>query len=202
MRMTPWDVRYGGEGFFYGAEPNDFLREEAGRLAHASEILCLAEGEGRNAVFLASLGHRVTGVDASAVGLAKARRLATERSVHLDTVVADLADYDLGEARWDAVVSIWCHLPPALRGDLNVRIRRALRPGGMLLLEHYHPRQLDYRTGGPPDAALLVTTGELRTAFDGFRVEHAFEGERTVQEGAHHSGPSYVTQFAARCPLD
>ena len=198
FNAAPWDSRYGAESFFYGSEPNDFLREKAPLLAAGSDVLCLAEGEGRNAVFLATLGHRVTGVDASPVGLAKAQRLAAERGTTLTTEVADLADFDLGDARWDAVVSIWCHLPAAMRPSMHGRIARAMRTGGLVLFEHYHPRQLDYRTGGPPDAAMLLTLDELRRDFSGFDVVHAWEGERPIVEGTGHKGTSYVTQFVAR----
>jgi SAM-dependent methyltransferase len=194
----PWDSRYGREDFFYGSEPNDFLRTHGHRIAPHGEVLCLAEGEGRNAVFLASLGHSATGVDGSPVGLQKAHRLASERGTTIDTVVADLGAYDLGTARWDAVVSIWCHLSAAMRPSMHARVRRALRHGGLVLFEHYHPRQLDYRTGGPPDAAMMLTLDELRSDFDGFELLHAWEGERNIIEGTGHKGPSFVTQFVAR----
>ena len=161
-------------------------------------MLCLAEGEGRNAVFLAERGFQVTGVDGSKVGLEKAKRLARERGVKLETIVADLREYDPGSARWDAIVSIWCHLPPDLRAALHPKLVTALAPGGVLLLEHYHPRQLEYRTGGPPDAKLLVTREELERDFASLSVLHAFEGERDVHEGSGHGGASYVTQLIAR----
>ncbi len=195
-----WDERFGGPTYLYGTEPNDFLREHGARLPLPGPVLSLAEGEGRNAVFLASLGYVVTGVDGSGVGLAKARRLAADRGVTIETVEADLATFDLGEARWAGVVSIWCHLASALRSDLHARIARALRPGGVFLLEHYHPRQVDYRTGGPPDPTFLVTLAELRAAFPGWIELHAFEGERDVHEGALHEGRSFVTQWIARRP--
>ena len=97
-----WDQRYGEPGYAYGTAPNDFLAAHAARyLPVAGEVLCLAEGEGRNAVFLARLGFRVTGVDGSAVGLEKARQLAAENSVEIQTIVADLGGFDLGVGRWD-----------------------------------------------------------------------------------------------------
>lgn len=195
---NPWDTRYAGEAFMYGTAPNDFLREQVGSIPPGGRVLCLAEGEGRNAVFLAERGFRVTGVDGSKVGLEKAQRLARKRGVKLETVVADLRDFDLGAGQWDAIVSIWCHVPPDLRASLHPRIVAALAPGGVFLLEHYHPRQLEYRTGGPPDAALLVTRGELERDFAGLTVLHAFEGEREVQEGTGHAGKSFVTRFLAR----
>lgn len=195
---NPWDTRYAGDAFMYGTAPNDFLREQVGVLPPAGRVLCLAEGEGRNAVFLAERGFQVTGVDGSKVGLDKAQRLARERGVKLETIVADLRDFDLGTARWDAIVSIWCHVPPDLRAALHPRIAAALAPGGVLLLEHYHPRQLEYRTGGPPDAKLLLTRSELQHDFKALKVLHSFEGEREIREGSGHAGKSFVTQFIAQ----
>lgn len=195
-----WDERYGDDSFFYGTDPSDFLREQAHLLTSGADVLCLAEGEGRNAVFLAERGLRVTGVDGSAVGLEKARRLATERGVAIETVVADLGAWDLGDARWDAVVSIWTHLPEAVRASLHPRVARALRPGALLLLEHYHPRQIAYGTGGPSDPAMMTTLAELDASFPGWERLHAFEGERDVHEGKGHGGLSFVTQVVLRRP--
>ncbi|MFO0553469.1 MAG: class I SAM-dependent methyltransferase [Polyangiaceae bacterium] len=197
-----WDQRYQIVSYFYGTEPNDFLREQAARIPDSAEVLCLAEGEGRNAVFLASRGLRVTGVDGSRVGLEKAERLAAARNVSIETVVADLSTWELGEARWDAVVSIWAHLPAALRASLHPRIARALRPGGRLLLEHYHPKQIDYGTGGPPDPSMMLTLAEMDRDFPGWTRLHAFEGERDVHEGLGHNGKSFVTQLVLEKPAN
>ncbi len=195
---NPWDARYAGDAFMYGTAPNDFLREQVGALPAGGRVLCLAEGEGRNAVFLAERGFVVTGVDASKVGLEKAQRLAQQRGVKLETIVADLREFDLGTAQWDAIISIWCHVPPDLRAGLHPKIVAGLKPGGVLLLEHYHPRQLSYGTGGPPDAKLLVTRSDLERDFAALTVVHAFEGERDIHEGSGHAGKSFVTQFLAR----
>jgi SAM-dependent methyltransferase len=200
MTTPSWDERYGTSDFFYGREPNDFLRAQAPELPKGGRVLCLAEGEGRNAVFLAQLGFQVTAVDASSVGLEKARRLATERGVSIDTVLIDLRDFEPGDESFDAVVSIWCHLSSALRPTVHHRIRRALRPGGRLVLEHYHPRQVSYGTGGPKDVDFLMTAEELRSSFSALRTVRLFEGEREVHEGAGHSGLSFVTQFVAEKP--
>lgn len=197
---NPWDERYAGDRFFYGDQPNDFLRAKADVIRSGGDVLCLAEGEGRNGVFLATRGLQVTGVDGSAVGLAKARKLAEARGTSLHTIVADLRDYDPGEARWDAIVSIWCHLPPPLRDAIHPRLVRALKPGGVVLFEHYHPTQVGRGTGGPPDPSMMITLDELRRAFAGFEVLHAFEGERDVREGGGHTGLSVVTQFVACKP--
>jgi hypothetical protein len=193
-----WNTRYAGDTFFYGTEPNDFVVAQAPHLPRGGRVLCLAEGEGRNAVFLARQGLHVTGVDSSSVGLAKARGLAAKHGVPLATVVADLRDYEPGEARWEGIVSIWCHLPSSLRAIEHPRLVRALAPGGALIVEHYHPKQRAYGTGGPKDVDLLLTLEELRRDFSALEELHAFEGERDVQEGTGHSGKSFVTQFVAR----
>jgi len=163
-------------------------------------VLCLAEGEGRNAVHLAGLGYRVTAVDSSAAGLRKAERLARERGVTLECVHADLADYDLGTARWAGIVSIFAHLPPPLRRQVHAAIPRALRPGGILLLEAYTPAQLDHGTGGPPVAELMMDAASLRDELQGLVFEHLAECEREVVEGKGHRGTGAVVQAIARKP--
>ncbi len=197
---NPWDERYSGAEYVYGTEPNDFLKEKAGSLPARGEVLCVADGEGRNGVYLASLGHRVTSVDASARGLEKAKTLAAERGVTIQTAVADLEQFDLGEERWDAIVSIFCHLPEALRRTFHPRVARALKHGGLLLLEHYHPKQIPFKTGGPPDPTMMMTLEELARDFPDFERLHAVERERVVIEGKLHGGPSYVTQALLRRP--
>ncbi len=161
-------------------------------------MLCLAEGEGRNAVWLAQQGFNVTGVDGSAVGLGKAQELSTQRCVKITTEVADLADYDLGTERWDAIVSIWCHLPPTLRADVHQRVVRALRPGGIFILEAYTPRQLEYKTGGPPVAEMMMSSDILRSELSDVEFVHLVECDRDIQEGLGHRGLSAVVQCIAR----
>jgi SAM-dependent methyltransferase len=196
--MSKWDERYAATDFYYGAEPNDFLRAQAATLPPRGRVLCLAEGEGRNAVFLSGLGHAVTAVDGSAVGLAKARRLAAEHGTAISAVVADLEDFVIEPVAWDAIVSIWCHLPR----DLRARVHRAcvvgLRPGGIFLLEAYTPQQLAFGTGGPATADLMPTLAQLRAELAGLEVLRATELERTVHEGQGHHGPSAVVQILAR----
>jgi SAM-dependent methyltransferase len=197
-----WDERYGREGYFFGTDPNDFLVERVAELPAGGELLCLGEGQGRNAVWLAARGFRVTGTDISPVGLEKAQQLAAERGVTITTIAADLADFDLGDSRWDAVLSLWVHVPRPLRESLHPRIARAVRPGGLFFLEHYHPRQLGYGTGGPPDPTWMLTLDELRRDFAPWHELHGVEKEREVWEGEYtHGGPSYVTQFIARRPV-
>lgn len=195
-----WDQRYGEPGFAYGTEPNDFLVESVDHVTPRGAVLCLAEGEGRNAVYLARRGHEVTGVDGSPVGLEKARALAEQHGVAIHTVVADLADYDLGVARWDAIISIWCHLPPALRARVHRAVVAALRPGGVVVLEAYTPDQLAYKTGGPPVAEMMMTLAGLREELAGLDFVVGREVVREVHEGKYHDGTSAVVQVVARKP--
>jgi SAM-dependent methyltransferase len=195
-----WDDRYSAPSFFYGTEPNDFLREQQARLAAGGRLLCLAEGEGRNAVWLAQQGFDVTAVDGSAVGLAKARALAADRGVHISTVTADLAAWRIDADAWDGIVSIWCHLPSALRRDVHRQVVNALRPGGVLVLEAYTPSQLALRTGGPPDPDMMPTLALLRDELTGLDFELARECERMIHEGTGHNGRSAVVQLVAVRP--
>ncbi|MEO0325375.1 MAG: class I SAM-dependent methyltransferase [Myxococcota bacterium] len=195
-----WDERYSDVFASYGTEPNDFLREVAGRIPEGP-VLCLAEGEGRNAVFLAAQGYAVTGVDQSEVGLANAARLAKERGVALTTVVADLCDYDLGEGHWAGIVSIWAHLPPELRRTVHAACVRALRAGGAFVLEAYTPKQIDRPgLGGPGTRAqlpMMMTPEGLREELDGLTIERCEEVDRDVDEGRYHQGPSTTVQVLA-----
>jgi SAM-dependent methyltransferase len=194
---APWESRYGStEAYLYGTEPNDFLRASVEGLP-AGDVLCLADGEGRNGVHLATLGHRVTSVDLTESGLAKAARLATERGVELTTVVADLADYDLGTDRWDLIVSIFAHTPPPVRAGVHASIAGALRPGGRLVLEAYTPDQIGRGTGGPPVPQLTMTLEGLRQELTGMRIEHGLETVRSVVEGPGHTGEGAVVQVIA-----
>lgn len=194
-----WDERYSHENYAFGEEPNDFLVEHVDAIP-AGPVLCLAEGEGRNAVFLAQRGHLVTGVDISVVGLRKAAALAEKRNVALMLEQADLTTYDIGEERWAGIVSIFAHMPSALRQDLHRRCVAGLRPGGAFLLEHYTVAQQDKGTGGPSDPDMLPTLEQLREELAGLEIEHGVELEREVIEGAFHTGLASVVQVVARKP--
>ena len=194
-----WDRRYLEDGWAYGTEPNDFLKAEAARIP-AGRVLCLAEGEGRNAVHLAGLGYQVEAVDQSSAGLAKARSLATERGVQVLTRQADLAVLDLGRACWQGIVAIFVHLPMPLRRDLHRRVVAALAPGGVLLAEAYAPGQIHLGTGGPNDPARLCTLEDLREDFLGLDWEIARALRRDLREGKYHSGQGSVIQLLGRKP--
>lgn len=192
-----WNERYAGDDYVYGTEPNSFLAEHAKLLA--GPVLSLGEGEGRNAVFLASLGLEVLGVDLSEVGLAKAQKLAAAKGVSIRTAVTDLATYDPPPNSFGAVISIFAHLPGAIRARLYPQIERSLKPGGILLLEAYTLAQLPKTAGGPKDPDMLMSAAGLRREFAHLEVVLARELDRDVKEGGHRlGGVGSVVQFIAR----
>ncbi len=194
--MNKWDEMYAGEQYLYGTEPNAFLQENFSVIP-GPKVLLPAEGEGRNAVFLAKQGFEVTGVDSSAVAVKKARKLAEANGVTLNLLVADLAQFDFGTEQWDGIVSVFCHLPPELRRQVHHRIVKGLKKGGVFLAEAYTPEQLQYKTGGPPVKDLLVSLSDLKKELHGLRFIHAVETVRSVHEGALHKGKGAVVQVIA-----
>mmetsp|Transcript_5315 Transcript_5315/g.14940 ORF Transcript_5315/g.14940 Transcript_5315/m.14940 type:complete len:210 (+) Transcript_5315:130-759(+) len=203
-----WDERYGStDDFVYGTEPNSFLKEilPSLNLQPGAKCLLLAEGEGRNGVYLAEQGMKVTGVDISQEGLRKAQLLATQRNVKIETVLADLATYDFGNEKWDAIVSISNHLPPPIRERVLHAIGPSLKKGGFFLLEGYTPRQLEFKSGGPPSEALMYSEAILEKAFGGsdaaippMSILRNKELVHCVKEGAFHTGDAAVVQFIGR----
>jgi SAM-dependent methyltransferase len=194
-----WNERYSQPGFVYGTEPNEFLAAVAGQIP-PGPVLSLAEGEGRNAAFLASLGHRVVAVDQSDVGLAKARRLAADRSLTIETVCADLERYAIEPGAWAGIVSIFCHLPRRIRVPLHAAAVRGLRPSGVFVLEAYTPQQIGRGTGGPEDPDMMPTLADLKEELAGLEFTHARELDREVREGAYHAGLASVVQVVALQP--
>jgi SAM-dependent methyltransferase len=191
-----WNERYASSEFAYGTEANSFLVQNAKLLT--SPVLSLAEGEGRNAVFLASLGLDVLGVDASDVGLAKAQKLAASRGLTIRTEVADLASYEPPENHYGSVISIWAHLPSHVRNRFYPLVERSLKPGGIVLFESYTKAQLSRNTGGPKDPDLLMDLSELVKYFPNCEPIIAQEIERKIIEGKFHTGLANVVQFIAR----
>lgn len=189
-----WNERYNIEHYFYGKMPNDFLVSESNRIPKGN-VLCLAEGEGRNSVFLARSGYQVTGVDSSQTGVDKAQKLAQEAGVGVDYQCADLADFSIDPLSWDGVVSIFCHLPTELRRNVFRSVVNGLKPGGTLILESYAPNQLQYGTGGPKNLDLLADLETLKADLTGLDWIVSHEIERIVMEGTGHCGPSAVIQL-------
>jgi len=200
-----WEQRYSEEEYAYGTAPNDFLKETVPSLKFQSvpsgKCLLLADGEGRNGVFMAeqNLFDQVVSLDYSPVGLEKAKKLAKSRNVELETIEADLADYDLGTDKWDCIVGIFCHFPPPIRAEVLEGIPAALKSGGYFILECYTPDQIKNGTGGPPVAAPMYSK-QILDDFLGqkLQIERNEELERTVSEGKYHKGNSAVVQFIGR----
>lgn len=191
-----WNKRYAHSDYLFGIEPNSFLAEHFGLLR--GPVLSLSEGEGRNAVFLASHGLEVVGVDISRIALKKAEELAKSRGVEIKTTVADLATYEPEEDHYGSVISISAHLPGAVRHRLYPLIDLALLPHGILMLESYSEDQLSRDTGGPKDLDMLMTVGKIRREFPNFEPILLREVEREVIEGEGHRGMASVVQFIAR----
>ncbi|HKR02074.1 MAG TPA: class I SAM-dependent methyltransferase [Pyrinomonadaceae bacterium] len=191
-----WDERYSTEEYAYGTKPNEFLEENISYIPKG-KVLSLAEGEGRNAVFLAKQGYSVTAVDGSLVGLNKARKLAEENGVVVEFIHADLADYDLGENKWDGIVSIFCPLPSSVRKQLYKKVEAGLKRNGVFLLEAYTPEQLKHGTGGGNSADVMQSKESLNLELAGLKFKHLIELERDVIEGTYHTGMGAVVQAIA-----
>ena len=195
-----WDERYNEKEYVYGTDPNDFLKETVTSLKISSgKCLLLADGEGRNGVFMAERGFDVTSVDYSAPGLEKAQSLAQARNVKITTVQADLANYDMGTEQWDCIVGIYCHFPPPIRAKVLAALPGSLKPGGYFLLECYTPEQIKNGTGGPPSPDFMYSKQILGDALDGqLEVTRNEELEREVVEGKYHTGKANVVQFIGK----
>ncbi|MFC7703876.1 SAM-dependent methyltransferase [Plastorhodobacter daqingensis] len=196
-----WDERYAQPGFHFGQEPADFLVREAYRLAPGSRVLCVADGEGRNSTWLAGRGCDVVAMDGSAVAIAKARDLAARRGVAVAFHHADVGRWPWHEAEYDAVVAIFVQFAdPVLRQAMFAGMVQTLRPGGLLLLHGYTPRQLVHGTGGPRQVDHLYTADMLADAFRGLDLVHLAEYEAVLSEGSGHVGPSSLIDLIARKP--
>ena len=199
--LTRWNARFQRDDYLFGTAPNRFLASQAGHLRPGRHALAIADGEGRNGVFLAKQGLKVLSVDFSPVALAKARRLAAREGVELETECADLARWAWGRARFDVIAGIFIQFADApLRARLFQSMRGALKPGGVIFIQGYRPEQIGYGTGGPKDLDHLYTAAMLRTAFAGFDILHLAEHDEVIREGTGHDGMSALVDLVARKP--
>lgn len=198
---TFWDQRYDREDYLFGTRPNAFLERQRHRLRPGMTALAIADGEGRNGVWLAEQGLVVHTVDGSAVAVAKAERLAAARGVALRAEVADVSTWRFPVGTVDVVAAIFIQFaPPPLRATLFAALRAALKPGGLVLLEGYRPEQIAYGTGGPSAVENLYTEDLLRTAFAGFDILELAAYDAVLEEGAAHNGPSALIDLVAAAP--
>ena len=194
-----WNARFAADGFVFGTEPNVFLASQRGRLAPGMSALCVADGEGRNSVWLAKQGLEVTAFDFSPVGLAKAMKLAQQNGVEVDYRQADVNEWDWDAARYDVVVAIFIQfVSPAQRSRMFEGMIRALKPGGLLILQGYRPEQLRYATGGPKRVENLYTEPLLREGFAALEIVHLASHDEVVDEGAGHKGMSALIDLVAQ----
>lgn len=197
--MSVWDERYSGDEYFYGTEPNAFLVSQQARLKPGMKCLAVADGEGRNGVWLAQQGLDVLSVDASPVAQAKAQRLAQQRGVQMRFAQVDLMTWDGAGETFDVVVAIFIQFVGTdLRPQQFANLKRFLKPSGLLLLQGYTPRQLDYKTGGPSQVENLYTEAMLREAFADMDILHLAEHDDIIHEGSGHSGMSALIDLVAR----
>jgi len=199
--MSIWNERYAGEHYHFGTEPNAFLLRQKYRFTPGQQVLAIADGEGRNGVWLAQQGLQVVAVDSSNVALHKAQKLAQQRGVSVQFELADLLQWDWGVARYDVVVGIFIQFaPPGVREQMFARIEQCLKPGGLLLLEGYAPRQIGYKTGGPSQLENLYTVAMLREAFSAMDILELRDYDAEIEEGPGHKGISALVDLVARKP--
>ena len=201
MSSAFWNERYAAEHYIFGTAPNAFLASQAARVRPGMRALAIADGEGRNGVWLAEQGARVHSIDFSPAALEKAGRLAAQRGVTLDIEQADVLSWTWPEAAYDLVAAIFIQFVPSPERDRIIDgIRRTLKPGGVLILQGYTPKQIEYGTGGPPHAANMYTSDLLRSWFGDWDILHLVEHESFISEGSHHHGMSALIDLVARKP--
>lgn len=194
-----WNRRFAADDYLFGTAPNDWLRDHAAVWQPGDRVLCVADGEGRNSVWLAGRGLAVDAFDIAEVGVAKARRLAAAQGVNVNFAVAECDTYPWPGAAYDGVAAIFVQFAdPATRERLFANIVHSLKPGGTLVLQGYTPKQLEYRTGGPPLASHLYTEALLRAAFSKLEISELREYEADIAEGSGHRGRSALIGLVAR----
>ena len=193
-----WNVRFSEPGYTYGTEPNAFLVSQKNYLKPGMKALAVADGEGRNGVWLAQQGLEVLSVDGSEVGLRKTRELAMSRGVAIRTELAELTEWEWPRNEFDMVVAIFIHFPTEYRARMHENMLGALKPGGLLILEAFTPEQLEYKTGGPPIVEMLYTADMLRNDFKAGEILSLQEALTDLQEGPGHRGPAAVVRLVLR----
>jgi SAM-dependent methyltransferase len=194
-----WQARFAAAGYLFGTAPNAFLKSQAHLLRKGERALAIADGEGRNGVFLAEQGLDVLSVDFSPLAQEKVHKLAAERGVTLRTEQADIETWIWAPAAFDVVAAIFIQFSkPAERAEIFAGIKHTLKPGGLLLLEGYGLKQLDYKTGGPSDAARLYTRQLLQDAFGDFSALEIREYDSVIHEGEGHGGMSALIDLVGR----
>ena len=201
MKYGPnkWDERYGVEEYVYGKEPNLFLRENFTRIPKGN-VLCVADGEGRNGVWLAKKGYNVTSIDFSSNAIEKINRLAKEYNVSINTKCEDLLNYNFGENKYDGIVSIFAHFKIDEVNRLHSKYLKALKPNGVFFMEVFAKEQLPLKTGGPKNISLLYNTQDIQNSFTSGKIELLKKDIVYLHEGDMHDGKAVVVRAIVRKP--
>jgi len=186
-----WNQKFDGDEYMYTKEPNSFLKENIDKLNGTKEILFLGEGEGRNAIYAAKLGHNVTALDASDVGIAKTQRLAQENAVNVSTICEDLELHTI-EGSYDFVMSSYMHVAEPLRTKAFQNAMDVLEDGGIFVGEFFSQKQMKRDSGGPKNLDFLYSLDSLQEIFKKYNIELLEEFEIELDEGKHHSGVADV----------
>ena len=203
MKYGPdkWDERYAAEEFVYGMEPNEFLKQNVGSIPKG-KVLCVADGEGRNGVFLAKLGYDVTSIDFSQEALDKSQKYANENSVSINTICSDLLNYDVGEKQFDGIISIFSHFNKSDTNDLHNKYFNALKPGGVFIMEAFAKEQLPLDSGGPKNIDLLYNTEDIENSFPKGDFQLLTKDIVYLHEGELHDGKAVVDRAIVRKPME
>ena len=197
-----WDSRFSTDDYIFGIEPNAWLAQHASLLQPGMRVLAVADGEGRNSVWMAKLGLKVDAFDISPVGVETAKKLAQQNGVDVNFSVCGVEDYPWKALEYDAVVAIFIQFAdPDTRETLFKRMKSALKPDGLILLQGYTPKQLDFKTGGPPNVDHLYTEALLQQAFDDLDITELRAYEDVLTEGTQHHGQSALIGMVARKPF-
>ncbi|MFB6367769.1 class I SAM-dependent methyltransferase [Paenibacillus elgii] len=193
-----WNERFNSEEYYYGEEPNVFIQQQAFRLEQCQKVIAFAEGEGRNAVFLAKRNHEVTAIDYAESGLQKTKKLAQKHSVNVHTQKIDLLEDDVPNEEYDAAIMVFGHFHKDDQIMILNKMKNAIKPKGIMMLEVYSEEQLKYDTGGPPELEMLYEPKEMLAWCEGHEVIHFFYGEQERVAGKVHTGLAHVIQLVLR----
>ncbi|HLS61323.1 MAG TPA: class I SAM-dependent methyltransferase [Virgibacillus sp.] len=198
MSKDQWDRSFSADEFVYGESENIFIHNMSPFIPAQSIVGCFAEGEGRNAVFLAKEGHDVTAYDQSSVGLEKAEELAYKHNVNIETVAMDLTKEHVSNNQYDAAIMVFGHVPKQDQPFFMENIIDSVKPGGHVLFEVYSEAQLDYQTGGPPSVDLLYHPETVLSWVNQYKCLHFYYGEAERHEGKRHHGRCHVIQVVIK----
>ncbi|WP_373895208.1 class I SAM-dependent methyltransferase [Virgibacillus natechei] len=198
MSKEHWDNSFSDEDFVYGERENVFIHDMSGIIPDHSKIGCFAEGEGRNAIYLAKLGHDVTTYDQSTIGLEKTKKLASQNHVDVKTVQIDLTNERVKANQFDAAIMVFGHVPKADQPFLIESMIDSVKPGGYVIFEVYSKDQLEYKTGGPPSLDMLYDPAEILDWIKNYKCIHFYYGEAVRDEGKRHVGLGHVIQAVVK----